>query len=53
MVPRAGVWTAALRRAAGERARQRIRRLKSKEFSTSPRDRKKILADILARGRRA
>ena len=53
MVPRSGVWNLALKRAAGERARQRRRRLRKKEVSSSPRDRKKILAETLARRRRA
>jgi hypothetical protein len=47
------VWNLALKRAAGERARQRRRRLRKKEISSSPRDRKKILAETLARRRRA
>ena len=53
MVPRAGEWTLALRRAAGQRGRQRRSRLKKKEISSAPRDRKKILAETLARRRRA
>jgi electron transport complex protein RnfB len=53
MVPRAGEWTLALRRAAGQRGRQRRSRLKKREFSSAPRDRKKILAETLARRRRA
>jgi electron transport complex protein RnfB len=53
MAPRAGAWTPALRRAAGARARQRKKRLKGREVSPSPRDRRKVLAETLARRRRA
>jgi electron transport complex protein RnfB len=51
MAPRAGEWTSALRRAAGNRARQRRQRLKGKEIVSSPKDRKAILAATLARRR--
>src|SRR5687768_9936240 len=53
MVARRGEWTPALKRAAGERARRRRERLQKAEIAPSPRDRKKILAETLARRRRA
>ena len=49
MVPRAGDWTPALKRAAGERARRRRIRLKAKEVAPRPKDRKAVLRKILAR----
>jgi electron transport complex protein RnfB len=53
MVPPRGAWTASLRRAAGNRARRRKARLKRALFHTAlPEERKRILADILARRRR-
>jgi len=53
MVPRTGDWTLALKRAAGERARQRKKRLKRKEIISPLKDRKAVLAATLARRRRA
>ena len=52
MVPARGPWTEALRRAAGMRGRQRIKRIKGKAFVSKPENRKTILAAALARKRR-
>lgn len=52
MVPPRGAWTAALRRAAGMRGRQRIERIKGNAFVSKPENRKTILAAALARKRR-
>ncbi|MGQ0545395.1 MAG: RnfABCDGE type electron transport complex subunit B, partial [Betaproteobacteria bacterium] len=49
MAPRAGRWTATLKREAGERARQRRRRQKSREIRPSGKDRKAVLAKVLGR----
>jgi electron transport complex protein RnfB len=47
MVPRSGVWTLALKRAAGQRARQRKIRLERKAAAPAAKDRKAVLAKIL------
>jgi Na+-translocating ferredoxin:NAD+ oxidoreductase subunit B len=47
MLPRAGAWTAALNRAAGERGRRREKRLKDREIKPKSVDRKAVLAKIL------
>jgi electron transport complex protein RnfB len=47
MVPRAGEWTAALNRAAGERGRKRRARLRKREIVSTAKDRKAVLARIL------
>jgi electron transport complex protein RnfB len=54
MVAARGGWSAALKRAAGERGRRRKQRLKSlKAFPTAaPEERRKILAVALARKKR-
>jgi len=52
MIPARGAWTAALRRAAGMRGRQRIKRIKGNAFVSKPEKRKTILAAALARKRR-
>jgi electron transport complex protein RnfB len=49
MVPRAGEWTPALRRAAGERARRRRMRRKAREVAPRPKDRKAVLDKLLRR----
>jgi electron transport complex protein RnfB len=50
MVPRAGAWTATLRRAAGTRAKRRRERLqKDKVRSHGAEERRSILAALLAR----
>jgi Na+-translocating ferredoxin:NAD+ oxidoreductase subunit B len=49
MVPREGSWTAALRRAAGERGRRRLERLKNNAVRPAPRDRRAVLKKLLAR----
>ena len=50
MVPRHGEWTAALRRAAGERGKRRRERLAKREVrSHGAAERKAILAALLAR----
>ena len=51
MVAPRGEWTARLKRAAGERARRRKARVEGVVFH-QPEDRKKLLAEILARKRR-
>ena len=53
MLPRAGEWTSLLRRAAGERGRRRKQRLKGSEIVSKEKDRKAVLAEALARRRRA
>ena len=53
MVPARGEWNAQLKRAAGERGRRRLARLRKSEFSPDPVDRKRILAEALARKKRA
>ena len=47
LVPARGEWSAGLKRAAGERARHRRRRLKRREIAARPQDRQAILAAIL------
>jgi electron transport complex protein RnfB len=52
MVPPRGKWTAALKNAAGERARTRKRRLSKASFpSSTPERRKRVLAEILSKRR--
>ena len=50
MIPRQEKWTAGLRRAAGERARTRKRRLSQRTIRSAP-DRKAVIAAALARKR--
>jgi len=52
MLPARGPWTEALRRAAGMRGRQRIKRFEGNAFVSKPENRKTILAAALARKRR-
>lgn len=52
MVPAQGEWNAQLRRAAGARGRARLRRMKQ-QIVPPPVDRKRVLADALARKKRA
>jgi H+/Na+-translocating ferredoxin:NAD+ oxidoreductase subunit B len=53
MVAPSGEWSAALKRAAGNRARNRNARMEKTVFHTAvPGERKRILADILSRKRR-
>jgi electron transport complex protein RnfB len=52
MVPARGEWNATLRRAAGERGRQRKRRLQREEIATRNIDRKEVLAAALERKKR-
>lgn len=49
MVPARGEWNAALKRAAGERGRRRKIRLEGEEVAPVPADRKRILAEVLAK----
>jgi electron transport complex protein RnfB len=49
MVPARGEWSAALKRAAGERGRRRKTRLEEAEPAPRPADRKRILAEALAK----
>ena len=49
MVPARGEWNAALRRAAGDRGRQRRLRLKRQQIATHTADRKAVLAAALGR----
>ncbi|HZM36812.1 MAG TPA: RnfABCDGE type electron transport complex subunit B [Burkholderiales bacterium] len=49
MVPREGVWTAALRRAAGARGRRRRERLEKRAIRPAPRDRRAVLKKVLGR----
>lgn len=49
MVPRQGEWTPALRRAAGQRARNRKARRKRNEPAPTAQDRKAVLRKILGR----
>jgi electron transport complex protein RnfB len=51
MVPARGDWSAALKRAAGERARERKRRLKREAITPRSADRKKVLAAALQKKR--
>ena len=52
MVPAKGAWSAALKQAAGTRARHRKTRLERGEFKSPQADRKSIIASALARKRR-
>ena len=53
MVAPRGEWSAVLKRAAGERGRKRLRRLRTPVLHRSqPEERKRLLAEILARKRR-
>ena len=52
MVPARGPWSAALRRAAGVRGKQRKKRLEQQMIISRPKNRKSILAAALARKRR-
>ena len=47
MLPREGEWTAALRRAAGQRARHRKARLEAKQIAPAQKDRKAVLQKLL------
>lgn len=47
MVPREGEWTPALRRAAGQRARNRKARSERKQVAPTARDRKAVLRKLL------
>ena len=49
MVPAKGEWNAALKRAAGERGRARVKRLRPTPAPAAPVDRKAVLAAALAR----
>ncbi len=52
MVPPRGAWTRSLKQAAGERARRRRTRVSSVDFSSSsPEQRRRVLAGILAKRR--
>jgi hypothetical protein len=52
MAPARGKWSSLLRRAAGERARKRRKRLSKAVFSSStPERRQRILAEILSKRR--
>ena len=53
MVPARGEWSAALKRAAGERGTKRLVRLRRAQPASPPADRKSILAEALARKKRA
>ena len=53
MVPAMGEWNAALRRAAGQRGRARLKRIEQAKIPARPVDRKRILAEALARKKRA
>ena len=53
MVPAQGEWNAELKRAAGARARARVRRMKQANQILPQADRKKVLAAALARKKRA
>jgi electron transport complex protein RnfB len=49
MVPATGEWNAGLKRAAGERGRARVKRLRRASAPAGPVDRKAVLAAALAR----
>jgi hypothetical protein len=49
MVPARGEWTAALRRAAGERGRARRRRLEREVVARPAAERKALIAALLAK----
>ena len=52
MVPRAGAWSAELRREAGQRGRLRKARLERAQIAPAPKDRKAVLAAALASRKR-
>jgi electron transport complex protein RnfB len=52
MVPAQGAWNATLKRAAGERGRQRAKRIRQEAIPARNPDRKKILAAALERKKR-
>ena len=51
MVPPRGKWTPSLNKAAGERGRSRKRRIEKQFKSSSPEERRRVLAGILSRRR--
>jgi electron transport complex protein RnfB len=51
MVPAQGEWNAGLKRAAGERGRARLKRIKQGRIADREIDRKRILAEALERKR--
>jgi electron transport complex protein RnfB len=52
MVAPRGEWSESLKRAAGQRAGERLARIRNRAFQSQPaEERKRILADILARKR--
>jgi electron transport complex protein RnfB len=53
MVPPRDEWSSTLKRAAGERARARASRIEQAKIPPRPADRKRILAEALARKKRA
>lgn len=53
MVPARGEWSAGLKRAAGERGRKRLARIRKVQFSPRDIDRKRVLAEALQRKKRA
>ena len=53
MVPARGEWNAALKRAAGQRGKKRLARIRHTQFSPREVDRKRILAEALQRKKRA
>jgi Na+-translocating ferredoxin:NAD+ oxidoreductase subunit B len=53
MVPGQEAWSAELKRAAGARARARVKRLKKIEITAREIDRKRVLAEALERKKRA
>ncbi len=53
MVPAGGEWNAELKRAAGQRARARAKRIRHMRIQARAVDRKRVLAEALARKKRA
>jgi Na+-translocating ferredoxin:NAD+ oxidoreductase RNF subunit RnfB len=53
MVPARGEWNAALKRAAGERGKRRLARIRTTGLGARDLDRKRILAEALQRKNRA
>jgi Na+-translocating ferredoxin:NAD+ oxidoreductase subunit B len=53
MVPAEGPWNAALKRAAGKRGRARLKRIEQAKIRSRGVDRKRVLAEALARKKRA
>ena len=53
MVPAQSEWNAELKRAAGDRGRKRLARMRKTPIGAPPVDRKRILAEALARKKRA